>query len=360
MSPIKVLVVDDSALMRKLIKQILESDPDIEVLSTAMNGRFALQKLEKIQPDIITLDIEMPEMNGIEFLQKKKEMGLDIPILVLSSLTSKGSEVTMEALENGASDYICKPSGSISVDIEKIGEEILLKVKSWAKKSKNYYKKSVLKSDEDFNDQIKKLAQDSDVTIHNDFPRNPKFGMIGISTGGPEALRKILPRFETDIPIVIVQHMPRGFTKEFATSIDRLLDHHHVKEIEDGDVISKGKMYIAEGDTQVEIVKSGFDYILKVSDDNPMNNHKPSVDYLFKSCSEFSKNDFFSIIMTGMGKDGAFYITKLHHKGVFTICQDESTSIVYGMPRVAKEMSGIDLELPLFDIPEFINKKLKN
>jgi|YNPMSStandDraft_2_1061718.scaffolds.fasta_scaffold00006_35 two-component system chemotaxis response regulator CheB len=371
---IKVLIVDDSALMRKLLSEILSSDPEIEIISTAINGKFALQKLSTLKPDIITLDIEMPEMNGLDFLREKNRLNDNTPVIVISSLTSEGSKVTIEALELGAKDYIHKPSGSISLDIKDIKDEIILKIKNWAIKSKGLYlKKSEnytlenYKKFQEKNDSskayggfkklgIKEETKEKIKEEPNIIPKNPDFVAIGISTGGPEALRTILPLIKKDFPIVIVQHMPPMFTFEFAKSLNKIVKNYNIVEAKDGDTIQKKYIYIAPGAKQLGLKKVDNKYIIFVNDDPPINNHKPSVDYLFKSLYEIDSTNFIAIIMTGMGKDGAYYITKLRMKGVFTIGQDESTSIVYGMPKVAYEMGGIDIVLQLLDIPDFINK----
>jgi len=352
---IKVLIVDD-------------------IISTAINGKFALQKLSTLKPDIITLDIEMPEMNGLDFLREKNRLNDNTPVIVISSLTSEGSKVTIEALELGAKDYIHKPSGSISLDIKDIKDEIILKIKNWAIKSKGLYlKKSEnytlenYKKFQEKNDSskayggfkklgIKEETKEKIKEEPNIIPKNPDFVAIGISTGGPEALRTILPLIKKDFPIVIVQHMPPMFTFEFAKSLNKIVKNYNIVEAKDGDTIQKKYIYIAPGAKQLGLKKVDNKYIIFVNDDPPINNHKPSVDYLFKSLYEIDSTNFIAIIMTGMGKDGAYYITKLRMKGVFTIGQDESTSIVYGMPKVAYEMGGIDIVLQLLDIPDFINK----
>jgi len=249
-----------------------------------------------------------------------------------------------------------------------------LKIKNWAIKSKGLYlKKSEnytlenYKKFQEKNDSskayggfkklgIKEETKEKIKEEPNIIPKNPDFVAIGISTGGPEALRTILPLIKKDFPIVIVQHMPPMFTFEFAKSLNKIVKNYNIVEAKDGDTIQKKYIYIAPGAKQLGLKKVDNKYIIFVNDDPPINNHKPSVDYLFKSLYEIDSTNFIAIIMTGMGKDGAYYITKLRMKRVFTIGQDESTSIVYGMPKVAYEMGGIDIVLQLLDIPDFINK----
>ncbi|MFN3411821.1 MAG: chemotaxis response regulator protein-glutamate methylesterase [Exilispira sp.] len=364
MDKIKVLIVDDSALMRKLIMDILKKDSEIEVVSTAMNGFFALNKLKTLKPDIITLDIEMPEMNGLEFLEEKRKIGDETPVIVFSSLTSTGSSTTMKALELGAKDYLLKPDISTSLDLNSVEEEMIQKIKNWAIKSKKLSKEYV-KTEVDLKikssiEIIEKIQPEKLNTITNF--ENIKFIAIGISTGGPEALRQILPRFETNIPIVIVQHMPEGFTKDFAISLNKITNQNNyfVKEIEDNDELKNNYIYIAPGNHQISMNKNFDKFILRVNQDPPVNNHRPSVDYFFSSLyKNIVQNCFIAIIMTGMGKDGAYYIKKLHDRGIYTIAQDEESCIVFGMPKSAIQLGGVDKILSLDEIPEFINKLYK-
>jgi len=362
MEKIKVMIVDDSALMRKLIMEVLQKDEEIEIVATAMNGVFALNKLRMLKPDVITLDIEMPQMNGLQFLEEKRRIGDTTPVIVFSSLTSEGSSTTMKALELGAKDYLLKPEISTSSDLSNIEEEIIQKIKSWGYKNKsrtvdfkniNIQDKTEIQTEKKETNRLELLSN----------PEKIKFIAIGISTGGPEALRQILPKFNTKIPIVIVQHMPEGFTKDFANSLNRITNPigYISKEIEDNEVIKERYIYIAPGNHQVSMHKTSENYILKINQDPPINNHRPSVDYFFSTLyKNIEQNCFIAIIMTGMGKDGAFYIKKLHDKGIFTIAQDEETCIVFGMPKTAIEMQGIDKILPLTKIPEFINEIKKD
>ena len=363
MQKIKVMIVDDSALMRKLLMEILQKDEEIEVVGTAMNGMFALNKLKSLNPNIITLDIEMPKMNGLEFLEEKRKMKDDTPVIVFSSLTSKGSHVTMQALELGAKDYILKPSDIYNTDLNTIAPEILQKIKNWAIRSKNpVEKKKILEQRIEEIERKIELIETNRLDIVSK-SENIKFITIGISTGGPEALRQILPEFETNIPIIIVQHMPEGFTKDFAISLNRITQKngYFVKEIENDDIVKEKTIYIAPGNQHITISKIGSDFILKTNKDPPVNNHRPSVDYFFASLfNNIKENCFISIIMTGMGKDGAYYIKKLHDRGIFTIAQDEESCIVFGMPKIAIQSGSIDKILSLNEIPKFINKIKKD
>ncbi|MCR4421975.1 MAG: chemotaxis response regulator protein-glutamate methylesterase [Exilispira sp.] len=362
MEKIKVMIVDDSALMRKLIMEILQKDEEIEIVATAMNGLFALNKLKMLKPDVITLDIEMPQMNGLEFLEEKRKVGDTTPVIVFSSLTSEGSSTTMKAIELGAKDYLLKPDIKIPSDLSNIEEEMIQKIKSWGSKNKNRtVDLSNIKIQKRKNIELEIRETNRIELLSN--PDKIKFIAIGISTGGPEALRQILPKFNTKIPIIIIQHMPEGFTKDFANSLNRITNPigYISKEIENNEILKEQHIYIAPGNHQLSIHKSSSNFILKINKDPPVNNHRPSVDYFFSTLyKNIEENCFVAIIMTGMGKDGAFYIKKLHDRGIFTIAQDEESCIVFGMPKTAIELQGVDKILSLEKIPEFINEIKKD
>ncbi|HOJ50309.1 MAG TPA: chemotaxis response regulator protein-glutamate methylesterase [Spirochaetota bacterium] len=367
MNKIKVLVVDDSALMRKLITNILTKDSQIEVVDTAMNGLFALKKLKTKEIDIILLDIEMPEMNGLEFLKNKRDLGIDIPAIVLSSLGDK-PEITMQALDLGAKDFIMKPSGSISLDIERVGTEIISAIKKYGG-SKEIKDVEVRKFNEEIdkiitekikpeekqnkNYVIKEIRDKSFKDIESKL-KNIELILIGISTGGPAALRDLFSKVsDSKYPILIVQHMPAGFTKEFAKSLDRITNLT-VKEAEEGELVRDKHVYIAPGDKHLSFRKYNSKIFIELLDTQPVNGHKPSVDVLFEAAIKNNVKTL-SIIMTGMGKDGAYAIKKLHELGHPTIAQSPSDCVVFGMPRVAIELGGVDKILDINDIADFIN-----
>ncbi len=369
-----MLVVDDSSLMRKLIRKMVEEDPDITVVDTAMNGIFALKKIETRDPDVILLDIEMPEMNGVEFLEKCRELGIEIPIIVLSSLGKNRPELTTKCLTLGAKDFIIKPSGTISMDIELVKEEVNSKIKFFHYElTKQPFKRKGLKKD------IEKLISPKEkqrVTIKTELlPRveKPKkiaesatIGLneklknidsieavtIGISTGGPYALRKIIPLFPASfpLPILIVQHMPSGFTYEFSKGLDEI-SPTRVKEAEDGDKIEKGNVYIAPGNRHLIVKRYAGNIIVSLSDSPHVCGHRPSAEVLFDSAITAYGNRMISVIMTGMGKDGARGIKRVSIKGGITLAQSERTCVVFGMPKVAVDIGGIDEIVDLDDIP---------
>ena len=355
--PISVLIVDDSALKRNLIAKIIESTPGLVVADRAMNGLFALQKIPRCNPDIIVLDIEMPEMNGIDFLQERRKLGIEIPVVILSSVARKGAQVTMEALALGASDFITKPSGSISTDIHTVAGELVRMLIAYGAQYQKYKGKEPphycfemperMFEIAAFGEPVKPISpQKPAVPVRR--PGNTEIVAIGISTGGPNALRELLPRIPEDlnVPMVIVQHMPPGFTEEFANSLNKI-SQLEVKEAQEGDILKPNRILIAPGDYHIQVEKKSLAGIVHISQDPPENGHRPSVDVLFRSVAEEFKNHALGVIMTGMGKDGARELGSIHREGGLTLGQDEESSIVYGMPKVAFEMGHVQEQLHL-------------
>lgn len=391
MDPVSVLIVDDSALMRNLIGKIVESTPGLEVAEKAMNGRFALQKLSRCTPDVIVLDIEMPEMTGTEFLQERKKLGIDIPVIILSSIAKEGARVTMECLEYGANDFVTKPSGSESADLHTVAKQLvelligygsqyqLKKLAGTARKLPvdmlRGYESRIADVERGQREQkpdiprrtIESLAQRAPYVPASKAPivkpvpvRSPgpiEIIAIGISTGGPNALREIFAKLDPNLsqPIVVVQHMPAGFTEEFANSLDRICPLE-VKEAAEGDLVKSGRILIAPGDKHLIVERRSLATIAHLTDAEPQNGHRPSADVLFESVRKEFQNRALGIIMTGMGKDGAVQLAELFHEGSRTIGQDELSSIVYGMPRVAWELGGVMEQVPLDRMAQTINR----
>ncbi len=354
---ISVLIVDDSALMRSLISHMIEDTPGLIVAERAMNGVFALQKIPRVNPDVICLDLEMPEMNGIEFLKKRKELGIDIPVVILSSIAAKGAQITMEALSLGASDFVQKPSGSISEDIHLVKEALISKFLGYGGAYRRSKGKKVLAPSEY---QPKTPAEKkSDIAVYFQLtsaplvapaappeqirkPGKTEIIAIGISTGGPDALRIVFSKLDPDlnVPIVVVQHMPAGFTNEFAKSLNRICPLE-VKEAEDGDAIQPGRILIAQGNKHLEVEKKAFSSVVRLSDSPLVSGHRPSADVLFASVAMAYTNHALGVIMTGMGRDGAQHLGTIYKEGGMTLGQDERSAVVYGMPRVAYEMGHV-------------------
>lgn len=395
MDDIEVLVCDDSALMRNLITRIIDGTEGMKVCATAMNGKFALQKLETLKPDLILLDIEMPEMNGVQFLEERKKMGINIPVVILSSIATEGASVTMKCLELGASDFITKPSGSTSSSISSVGSFIIEKIASYGGRyarlhgkhiagAEHYMQQAKLKEIEAqaVKDGIIEKPKDSPVKSEPSFAptlfsssmkkKEPDvitpereggpidIVVLGISTGGPNALREVFKNLDPKFPkpILVVQHMPAGFTREFAASLDRICPLN-VKEAEDGDPIHPGQIYIAPGDYHIVIEKSTLCNVIKLSSAEPRNGHRPSADALFESCAKIYKNRALGVIMTGMGRDGATQLAEMRKQGAWTIGQDEESSVVYGMPRVAWELGAVQKQVSLEKMAEEMNSIVK-
>ena len=353
---ISVLIVDDSALMRNLIGRMIDDTPGLVVADKAMNGRFALDKIPRVNPDIIVLDLEMPEMNGIEFLKERKKLNIKIPVVILSSIARRGAEITMEALSLGASDFIQKPSGSESEDIHLVRDTLVGMLLGYGSAYRRTSGKKVLSP----NEFLPKTPQPA----HQDLFSKLNFGMppaepakpppqlrkpsrteiiaIGISTGGPDALRVVFSQLDADlkVPIVVVQHMPPGFTNEFAKSLDRVcpLD---VKEAEDGDAIQAGRIIIAQGNKHLEVERKALNVVVRLSDSPQVSGHRPSADVLFASVAMVYQNHALGVIMTGMGRDGAQQLGTIYREGGMTVGQDEASAVVYGMPRVAYELGHV-------------------
>lgn len=382
MEEISVMICDDSALMRNLISRIIEKAPGLKVAGTAMNGRFLTEKIPLIKPDVIILDIEMPEMNGVEFLKWRKQNKVDIPVVILSSIAEKGAAVTMQCLELGAADFITKPNGSVSADINSVAERLVELVTSYggqyarrngrvSNNIQQFYSQQLEKHTLNFNDDnsvsaISKSIASFKVTAPVSAPQSitplrqgGKIDVIaiGISTGGPNALREVFKNIDPKLkqPILVVQHMPAGFTQEFANSLNKIcaLD---VKEAEDGDIIQGGHIYIAPGNYHIVVEKGGLNNKIRLSQEEQRNGHRPSADVLFESVAKVYQNNALGVIMTGMGRDGAVQLGVMRKQGAYTLGQDEESSIVYGMPKVAYELGGVQKQVPLKNMADEISK----
>lgn len=349
---LRVLIVDDSAFMRRLISDMLSSDPHIEVADTARNGKEGLEKAITLKPDIITLDVEMPVMNGLETLEELMKLTPVPKVIMLSSLTYEGGEATIKALELGALDFIAKPTTSIiNYDAEHIRDELTKKI--------NLIGKS----------RIKLLPQmqareRAPVIKKATAPNNiPSGGLkyiiaIGTSTGGPRALQDVLPKFPEDIPaaVLVVQHMPPGFTRSLSERLDSL-SQINVKEAEDGDVLQPGWAYIAPGDYHMIINRyAGDGYRISTNKQPPVTGHRPSVNVMMSSVAEAGHKNLIAVMMTGMGNDGTDGILKIKNCGGKTIAQEESSCVVYGMPKSAVKAGAIDTITPLQNITAEILK----
>ncbi len=351
---IKVLVVEDSALQRRVITDILSSDSDIEVVGTANNGKTAIFKNDTLNPDVITLDIEMPIMDGLECLRNIIEKNPK-PVIMMSVLTQHGTEATFKALEYGAVDFIPKPSRRLSFPVEEIASQLIEKVKSvYSLKIKESIKSNLSEFD-----GIDKKANDLAVAEYEGSPVSDKIIGIGTSTGGPSALLKVFRNLPDNFPssIFVVQHMPGGFTQAFAERLNQN-SKLNVKEAEDGDRIKPGCGYIAPGHSHMKIVKGKNGNVINIYQGEKVNGHRPSIDVLFESIAKRYTKKAVCVIMTGMGSDGSNGILKVKESGGHTIAQDRETSVVYGMNRVAVDKGAIDEIIPLKYIPQKIVDQL--
>jgi len=340
---IKVLVVDDSALVRQILTQGLSLDPQIEVVGHASDPYAATEKINKYMPDVLTLDVEMPRMDGVEFLKQLMPQH-PIPVVMVSALTQKGKAITLEALDAGAVDFVTKPSSDIARGLNEMLGDLRAKIKT---ASTANVAGRLIARDKDKPEPVirfsKALAESTDKVI-----------AIGASTGGTEAIRQVIERFPSDMPgVVIVQHMPAGFTKMFADRLNQMCPMI-VKEAEKGDRIMTGRILIAPGDYHMAVRRSGGNYIVDVREGEKVCGHRPSVEVLFESVAEHVGSNAVGVMLTGMGHDGADAMVKMRQVGARTMAQDQATSVVFGMPREAYERGGAERLLPLSAIPQAI------
>lgn len=339
---IKVLIVDDSAVVRQVLKEVIESDSALEVMDTAADPFVAAEKIKARLPDVITLDVEMPRMDGITFLHKIMSQH-PIPVVMCSSLTGDGCETTLEALEYGAVDIITKPK----IGIKRFFEESQIRICDSIKAAAQARVKSVSKT---HNRVTKKLTADALIAPPSGrsmIRTTERIVVVGASTGGTEALREFLESLPQDSPgIAIVQHMPEKFTTAFAGRLNKLC-RIEVKEAADGDSVLRGRALIAPGNRHTLLQRSGARYYVKVKDGPLVCRHRPSVDVLFRSAAQYAGSNAVGIIMTGMGDDGARGMEEMKNVGAHTIAQDEETCVVFGMPHEAIKRDAVDKVLPL-------------
>ena len=343
MKKINVLVVDDSAFMRKLIMDFLSEDPQINVVGTARNGEDGIKKLKELKPDVITMDVEMPVLNGMEALKIIMKQH-PVPVVMLSSTTKEGTENTIAAIQYGAIDFIAKPSGAISLDLHKIKEDLIRKVISASKVNRKQLVElatdKYLSTTQDNNYSKIELKEASPLLKIHPNKRNDatqRIICIGTSTGGPRALQNVLTKLPAnlDAGVLIVQHMPAGFTKSLAARLNTLCSIS-VKEASDGEVVQKGTAYIAPGGFHMRTKQIGANIVINLDQTEARNGHRPAVDVLFESVSEIKHYMKVAVIMTGMGSDGSKGLVALKNNGsVIAIAESQETSIVFGMPKAA-------------------------
>ncbi|MES9900055.1 MAG: chemotaxis response regulator protein-glutamate methylesterase [Sedimenticola sp.] len=339
-----VLVIDDSALVRELLREIIPADGDLEVVDTAPDPYVAREKIKKLNPDVLTLDVEMPRMDGITFLHNLMRLR-PMPVVMISALTEKGASQTLQALELGASDFITKPRSNLSESLEQYGEEIREKIRVAAK--------SNLRG---------AISAQGEAALHKPLsntiaPNNWIIG-IGASAGGTEAIRAVLSRMPVNTPgILVCQHMPVLFSEMFAERLDAC-SPLTVSLAHSGDRILPGRAYVAPGDKHLRIARDGTSYVCKLDDGPAINRHKPAVDALFHSLAAEAGKHAIGVILTGMGRDGAEGLLAMHNQGASTIAQDEASSLIWGMPGEAVKLNAVDQVESLENIPEAIIEQM--
>lgn len=354
---VKVLVIDDSAIARKILSTELNKDAGIEVVGVAADPFIARDKILRLKPDVLTLDVEMPRMDGLTFL-KKLMTYYPMPVIMVSSLTQTGCETTFKALELGAIDFVAKPQASYSSSLEDVMAELASKIKGAAKvkvHNRPSEESGHKTQDSRLQAQNSRLqTQDSRLQNSAMIKTTHKIVAIGASTGGTEALKDVLVKMPPDSPpIIIVQHMPEVFTKAFAERLDSLCSVE-VREAKNGDSAIPGVALIAPGNYHLTLTRDGARYIVETNQQPQINHHRPSVEMLFNSVAQYAGSNAIGVIMTGMGADGATGLLKMKDAGAKTIAQDEESCVVFGMPKEAIKLGAVDKVVPLDRIPETI------
>lgn len=328
--PIRVLVVDDSSLIRSLLSEIIHQDPDLELAGCAPDAFIAKDMVVKLRPDVITLDIEMPKVDGLTFLDRLMK-ARPTPVLMISTLTEKGADATIRSLEIGAIDFIAKPKIDVARGIGEYQQEIVQKIKIAAASKPKARSKTKASS------EAIPLSYQGTETIVG----------IGASTGGTEAIRQVLEKLSPAFPATVVtQHMPPSFTRSFAERLNGIC-RVNVHEAKDGERLLPGNVYIAPGDKHLEVVRHGADYRIRLDDGPLVSGHKPAVDVMFASLAKVAGNNTIATVLTGMGKDGAKGLLALKESGAITMAQDEASCVVYGMPKAAVEIGATSNIFPL-------------
>ncbi len=340
MQKIKVLCVDDSALIRSLMTEIINSQPDMMVCATAPDPLVARELIKQHNPDVLTLDVEMPRMDGLDFLERLMRLR-PMPVVMVSSLTERGSEITLRALELGAVDFVTKPRVGIRDGMLDYAEKLADKIRAASRARVRQAAPAR---------PAAAAGQGSAPLMNNPLVSTEKLLIVGASTGGTEAIRELLVPLPPDAPAVLIaQHMPPGFTKSFAQRLNTLC-RIAVKEAEHGERVLPGHAYIAPGHAHLLLARSGANYLAHLSDEPPVNRHRPSVDVLFRSAATHAGKNAIGVILTGMGRDGAAGLLEMKRAGARTFAQDEASCVVFGMPREAIALGGADEVVPLSEM----------
>ena len=349
MGKIRVLTVDDSALMRQLLATLLSNDPDIEVVGSAPDPFIAREKLKALNPDVMTLDVEMPKMDGLTFLEKLMR-GRPMPVVMVSSLTEVGCETTLRALELGAVDFITKPKIDLREGMEEVAQDLITKIKAAAQAKIKAAPAAATQGEGSASGSKSVSSGASGASSSAMIKTTDTIIAIGSSTGGTEAVREVLVGLPPNTPpILITQHMPERFTKTWADRLNSMC-RIAVKEAEDGDSVLPGHALVAPGGYHMTLVRSGARYTVQINQDPPVNRHRPSVDVMFDSIAQYAGANSLGVILTGMGGDGAKGLLAMKRAGASTIAQDEASCVVFGMPKEAIKLGCVDSVLPLADI----------
>ncbi|MDZ7651355.1 MAG: chemotaxis response regulator protein-glutamate methylesterase [Burkholderiaceae bacterium] len=358
MTKTRVLVIDDSALVRSLLMEIINKQPDMEAIGAAPDPLVAREMIRAMNPDVLTLDVEMPKMDGLDFLERLMRLR-PTPVVMVSTLTERGAETTIRALELGAIDFVAKPKLGIASGLNDLGRDICEKIRVASRARMHRHVAAVPAA-----------AASGTSAGHAFAPAVPKpvgsysrvstekLIIIGASTGGTEAIREVLTRLPPDSPAVLItQHMPPGFTKSFAQRLDSLCKIT-VTEAVDGERVLPGHAYIAPGDRHLKLARSGANYLVALDDGPPVNRHRPSVEVLFKSAAQLAGPNVLGVMLTGMGKDGATAMLEMKQAGAFNLAQDEASCVVFGMPKEAIAVGAVDEVLPVSKMAERLLAKL--
>lgn len=359
MSQIRVLVVDDSVVVRRLVTDALSQDPQVEVVGVAANGKLAQAKAESLNPDLITMDVEMPEMNGIEAVRALRKSGKTMPIIMFSTLTERGASATLDALAAGASDYVAKPSnvGSVQESIAQVRESLIPKIKALVQRPATR-RLPITGAGAGGPAAAQRPRVEQPVQMRQEPPAHPiRAVVLGCSTGGPEALAKVITALTTPLPVpmLVVQHMPAVFTRQLAARMDRIGPSTVVEAVE-GQPVLPGTIYIAPGDKHMQLRRVGVSLRTAIVDGPPVNFCRPAVDVLFHSAAQLMGRELLAVILTGMGQDGKVGCGEIGDAGGTVIVQDEQSSVVWGMPGAVATAGFAHRVLPITDIARTIEQ----
>jgi two-component system chemotaxis response regulator CheB len=349
MSKTRVLIIDDSALVRSILTDIINKETDLEVIGAAPDPLVAREMIRATNPDVLTLDVEMPKMDGLDFLERLMRLR-PMPVVMVSTLTQRGAEVTMKALELGAIDFVAKPKIGVAAGMAELAHNICEKIRIASRARMHRHVTAAPAANATFESKA--------APKHYSRLSTEKIIAIGSSTGGTEAVREVLMRMPADSPaIVITQHMPPGFTQSFAARLDSLCKIT-VSEARDGERALPGHAYIAPGGRHMRLARSGANYVIAVDDSEPVNRHRPSVEVLFHSVAKNAGPNAIGVMLTGMGKDGAVAMLEMKQAGAFNIAQDEASCVVFGMPKEAIAAGAVDEVLGVTRIGPRLQEKL--